>query len=58
MYNCLNAPLNFIGATAEFQPFVSGAFDWVHMRSMLDHVQVVDLALIEANRVLKADGKI
>ena len=28
------------------------------MRSMLDHVQVVDLALIEAKRVLKADRKI
>tara|TARA_B100000519_G_scaffold95239_1_gene82702 strand:+ start:1428 stop:2240 length:813 start_codon:yes stop_codon:yes gene_type:complete len=58
VYTCLNSPLNFIGATAEFQPFVSEVFDWVHMRSMLDHVQVVDLALLEANRVLKINGKI
>lgn len=55
-YTCLNQPLNFIAATAEFQPFVEGSFDWVHMRSMLDHVQVVDLALLEAKRVLKPGG--
>ena len=57
-YTCLNQPLNFIAATAEFQPFVEGSFDWVHMRSMLDHVQVVDLALLEANRVLKPGGRV
>ena len=55
-YTSLNRPLNFIAATAEFQPFVEGSFDWVHMRSMLDHVQVVDLALLEAKRVLKPGG--
>lgn len=43
-YTCLNRPLNFIAATAEFQPFIAESFDWVHMRSMLDHVQVVDMA--------------
>lgn len=52
-YTCLNRPLNFIAATAEFLPFVAESFDWVHMRSMLDHVQVPDLALLEARRVLK-----
>lgn len=57
-YTCLNKPLNFIGATAEFQPFVAESFDWVHMRSMLDHVQVVDLALLEARRVLKLGGHV
>lgn len=57
-YRCLNKPLNFIGAQAEFQPFAAESFDWVHMRSMLDHVQVVDLALLEARRVLKPDGRI
>jgi ubiquinone/menaquinone biosynthesis C-methylase UbiE len=56
-YPCLNRPLNFIGATAEFQPFIADQFDWVHMRSMLDHVQVVDLALLEARRVLKPGGR-
>jgi ubiquinone/menaquinone biosynthesis C-methylase UbiE len=57
-YTCLNRPLNFIGATAEFQPFTAESFDWVHMRSMLDHVQVVDLALLEAKRVLKPGGRV
>ena len=33
----LSRPLNFIGAMAEFLPFKDGTFDWVHMRSMLDH---------------------
>jgi SAM-dependent methyltransferase len=57
-YSCLDRPLNFIGATAEFQPFIADCFDWVHMRSMLDHVQVVDLALLEARRVLKPGGRV
>jgi hypothetical protein len=30
-YSCLNFPFNFIGATAEFQPFVAESFDWVHL---------------------------
>ena len=58
VYKCLEKPLNFIASMAEFLPFVTESFDWVHMRSMLDHVQVVDLALLEANRVLKPNGKI
>jgi len=57
-YTCLNQPLNFIAATAEFLPFVGHSFDWVHMRSMLDHVQIVDLALLEARRVLRVGGKV
>jgi ubiquinone/menaquinone biosynthesis C-methylase UbiE len=55
-YKCLSKRLNFIGALAEFLPFKSDSFDYVHMRSMLDHVQVPDLALKEANRVLKPNG--
>jgi ubiquinone/menaquinone biosynthesis C-methylase UbiE len=55
-YSCLSKPLNFIGAVAEFLPFIDDQFDWVHMRSMLDHVQVPDLALLEAHRVLRGDG--
>jgi SAM-dependent methyltransferase len=57
-YTCLNRPLNFIAATAEFQPFLAGSFDWVHMRSMLDHVQVPDMVLLEAKRVLRTDGRV
>lgn len=58
VYSCLSRPLNFIGACAEFLPFQAGSFDWVHMRSMLDHLQSPDLALLEARRVLKKDGKL
>jgi len=57
-YKCLSKPLNFVGALAEFIPFQEEVFDWVHMRSMLDHVQVPDLALKEVHRVLKPDGKL
>lgn len=57
-YSCFSRPLNFIGVSAEFQPFISESFDWVHMRSMLDHVQVADLALLEARRVLKPGGRV
>lgn len=57
-YSCLGRHLNFIGATAEFQPFISECFDWVHLRSMLDHVQVPDLVMMEARRVLKPGGRI
>lgn len=55
-YSCLARHLNFIGAVAEFLPFIDLQFDWVHMRSMLDHVQVADLALLEAHRVLNSNG--
>lgn len=58
VYKCLGEPFNFICGVAEFLPFKSSCFDYVHMRSMLDHVQVPDLALIEANRVLREKGKL
>ncbi|MBJ6801946.1 class I SAM-dependent methyltransferase [Geomonas propionica] len=57
-YQCLKQRCNFVGAVAEFIPFRAESFDWVHMRSMLDHVQVPDLALREAYRVLKPDGSL
>lgn len=55
-YECLQNHLNLVHGFAEFLPFRNDSFDWVHMRSMLDHVQVPDLALLEAGRVLKKDG--
>lgn len=58
VYSCLGEHLNFIAACAEFLPFKSQSFDWVHMRSMLDHVHSPDLALMEARRVLTPDGKL
>ena len=58
VYPCLKEHLNFIAACAEFLPLKSQSFDWVHMRSMLDHVHSPDLALMEARRVLKTSGKL
>lgn len=57
-YRCLSQPLNFICAMGEFLPIQTGKFDWVHMRSMLDHVQVPDLVLCEARRVLRLGGRV
>lgn len=57
-YRCLSEHLNFIAGMAEFLPITSASFDWVHMRSMLDHVQIPDLALIEAARVLRPGGNL
>jgi SAM-dependent methyltransferase len=58
VYPCLGEHLNFIAACAEFLPFEAQSFDWVHMRSMLDHVHSPDLALMEARRVLRSTGKL
>lgn len=55
-YQCLKEPLNFVAGLAEFLPIQSNTFQTVHMRSMLDHVQVVDLCLLEAKRVLVTGG--
>jgi ubiquinone/menaquinone biosynthesis C-methylase UbiE len=57
-YNCLVSDLPFIAAMAEFLPFLDNSFDYVHMRSMLDHVQIPDLAILEAFRVLKPAGSL
>lgn len=54
--NC--ATLCRVPAFAEFLPIVSGAMDYVHMRSCLDHFANPHLALLEAYRVLKADGRL
>lgn len=56
-YKCLTQKLNFVCGLGEFLPFRTGSFDWVHMRSMLDHVQVPDLVLIEAHRVLRPGAR-
>jgi len=58
VYPCLAEHINFVASCAEFLPFIAQSFDWVHMRSMLDHVHSPDLALYEARRVLKRDGKL
>lgn len=55
-YTCLKNDFSFLAAMAEFLTFRENSFDFVHMRSMLDHVQIPDLALIEAHRVLVDNG--
>ena len=57
-YSCLNEPLNFICGSSEFLPICDQSFDWVHMRSMLDHVHIPDLALLEAKRVMTLNGSL
>lgn len=55
-YPCLRNPCNFLLGNAENLPFNKNTFDWVHMRSVLDHFQDPYLALKEAYRILKVDG--
>lgn len=57
-YRCLSRPLNFVAGMAEFLPVRSETFRTVHMRSMLDHVQVRELAVMEAWRVLEPGGSL
>jgi len=57
-YPCLSEPCNFISAHAEYLPFKSGSFDWVHMRSAVDHFADPYLALLEAYRCSRMGGKL
>jgi len=55
-YPCLRTPCNFLSCHAENLPFNKNTFDWVHMRSVLDHFQDPYLALKEVYRVLRSNG--
>ncbi|MFC1775253.1 methyltransferase domain-containing protein [Patescibacteria group bacterium] len=55
-YPCISKPCNFLACYAENLPFADDSFDWVHMRSVLDHFKDPYLALKEARRVLKTGG--
>lgn len=55
-YPCLAEPCNFLACRAENLPFIANIFDWIQMRSVLDHFQDPYLALKEAYRVLKPGG--
>ena len=55
-YPCLREPCNLVQAQAEFLPIRSESFDYVHMRSVVDHLFDPTLALYEARRVLVPSG--
>ena len=57
-YPCLKEPLNFVAGVAERLPFQSKMFDYVHMRSVLDHLHDPYIAMKEAWRILKPEGKL
>jgi len=58
VYPCLKEPLNFVSGIAERLPFQAKKFDYVHMRSVLDHFYDPYMAMKEAYRVLKPEGKL
>lgn len=57
-YPCLDEPCNFLAANAEHLPFKSRSFDWVHMRSVVDHFSDPYSAFLEAYRVSKVGGRL
>lgn len=57
-YPCLREPCNFVAAHAERLPFAAEGFDWVHMRSVVDHFYDALIAFSEARRVLHANGRL
>ena len=57
-YPSLSEPCNFLSASAEYLPFRSGSFDWIHMRSVVDHFADPYLAFLEAYRCAKVGGKL
>jgi ubiquinone/menaquinone biosynthesis C-methylase UbiE len=57
-YPSLAEPCNFLAAHAEYLPFKSRSFDWVHMRSVVDHFEDPYRAFLEAYRVSKVEGRL
>jgi SAM-dependent methyltransferase len=47
-----------IRGVAEFLPFADASFDFVHMRSCIDHFANPNLALMEVFRVLRREGRL
>jgi ubiquinone/menaquinone biosynthesis C-methylase UbiE len=57
-YPRLQEPCNFICAHAEYLPFKSKSFDWIHMRSVVDHFENPYFAFLEAFRCCRPGGKL
>jgi len=57
-YPCLSEPCNFVVGIAEHLPFKTRSFDWVHMRSVVDHFADPYLAFTEARRCCKPGGRL
>jgi SAM-dependent methyltransferase len=57
-YPSLSEPCNFLAAGAEYLPFKSGAFDWVHMRNVVDHFADPYMAFLEAYRCARVGGNL
>jgi ubiquinone/menaquinone biosynthesis C-methylase UbiE len=54
----ISTPLNLLWGFAELLPFQDQSFDTINMRSCIDHFSNVELALLEAYRVLKSKGRL
>ena len=57
-YPQLTDHFNFICCYAEHLPFKAESFDSAHMRSIVDNLKDADLALKEAYRVLRPNGRL
>jgi SAM-dependent methyltransferase len=58
VYPVLKEPCFFLQGTAEHLPFAPESFDFVHMRSVLDHLSDPFLPLFESRRVLRPGGRL
>lgn len=58
IYPCLKEDYNFMVGFGEGIPFPTGYFDWVHIRSVLDHVFDPMVVIKEASRVINQNGRL